>query len=45
MTGTQSSCEKSKSLRSAESRGFPPGTPVSAHTESTQGGIGNKGPK
>ena len=25
-TRTQSSCEKSKSQRSAESRGFPPGT-------------------
>ena len=27
-TRTQSSREKSKSQRSAESRGFPPGTPV-----------------
>ena len=33
-TRTQSSCEKSKSQRSAESRGFPPGTPVSSHRES-----------
>jgi hypothetical protein len=30
-TRTQSSCEKSKSQRSAESRGFPP---VSSHRES-----------
>jgi hypothetical protein len=37
-TRTQSSCEKSKSQRSAESRGFPPGTPVSSHRESWQGG-------
>jgi hypothetical protein len=28
---TQSSCGKSKSQHSAESRGFPPGTPVSSH--------------
>ena len=34
VTRTQSSCEKSKSQRSAESRGFPPGTPVSSHRES-----------
>ena len=33
-TRTQSSCEKSKSQRSAESHGFPPGTPVSSHRES-----------
>jgi type II secretory pathway component PulF len=33
-TRTQSSCEKSKSQRSAESRGFPPGTLVSSHRES-----------
>jgi hypothetical protein len=33
-TRTQSSCEKSKSQRSAESRGFSPGTPVSSHMES-----------
>jgi hypothetical protein len=33
-TRTQSSCEKSESERSAESRGFPPGTPVSSHRES-----------
>ena len=33
-TRTQSSCEKSKSQRSAESRGFPPGTPVSSRRES-----------
>ena len=33
-TRTQSSCEKSKSQRSAESRGFRPGTPVSSHRES-----------
>ena len=33
-TRTQSSCEKSKSQRSAESRGFSPGTPVSSHWES-----------
>ena len=32
-TRTQSSCEKSKSQRSAESHGFPPGTPVSSHRE------------
>jgi hypothetical protein len=32
-TRTQSSCEKSKSQRSAESRGFSPGTPVSSHRE------------
>ena len=33
-TRTQSSCEKSKSQRSAESRWFPPGNPVSSHRES-----------
>ena len=33
-TRTQSSCEKSKGQRSAESRGFSPGTPVSSHRES-----------
>ena len=33
-TRTQSACEKSKSQRSAESRGFSPGTPVSSHRES-----------
>ena len=33
-TRTQSSREKSKSQRSAESRGFSPGTPVSSHRES-----------
>ena len=33
-TRTQSSCEKSKSQRSAESRGFSPGTQVSSHRES-----------
>ena len=44
-TRTQSSCEKSKSQRSAESRGFPPGTPVSSHRESWQGGLGKKGPQ
>ena len=33
-TRTQSSCEKSKSQRSAESRGFSPGIPVSSHRES-----------
>jgi hypothetical protein len=45
-TRTQSSCEKTKSQRSAESRGFPPGTPVSSHwRESCQGGLGKKGPQ
>ena len=44
-TRTQSSCEKSKSQRSAESRGFSPGTPVSSHRESLQGGLGKKGPQ
>jgi hypothetical protein len=44
-TRTQSSCEKSKSQRSAESRGFPPGTPVSSHRESWQGELGKKGPQ
>ena len=33
-TRTQSSCEKSKSQRSAESRGFSLDTPVSSHRES-----------
>ena len=33
-TRNQSSCEKSKSQRCAESRGFSPGTPVSSHRES-----------
>jgi hypothetical protein len=42
---TQSSCEKSKSQRYAESRGFSPGTPVSSHRESWQGGLGKKGPQ
>ena len=37
-TRTQSSCEKSKSQRSAESRGFPPSTPVFP-----RGGLGKKG--
>jgi hypothetical protein len=37
--------EKSKSQRSAESRGFSPGTPVSSHRESWQGGLGKKGPQ
>jgi hypothetical protein len=45
VTQTQSSCEKSKSQRSAESRGFSPGTPVSSHRGSWQGGLGKKGPK
>jgi hypothetical protein len=43
-TRTQSPCEKSKSRRSAESRGFP-GTPVSSHRESWQGGLGKNGPQ
>jgi hypothetical protein len=42
VTRTQSSCEKSKSQRSAESRGFPPGTPVSSHRET--GWVRQKGP-
>ena len=42
---TQSSCEKSESLRSVQYRGFPPGTPVSSHRESRQGGLGNTGPQ
>ena len=37
--------EKSINQRSAESRGFPPGTPVSSHRESWQGGLGKKGPQ
>jgi aspartate carbamoyltransferase catalytic subunit len=44
-TRTQSSCEKSKSQRSAESRGFSPGTSISSHRESWQGGLGKKGPQ
>jgi hypothetical protein len=43
-TRTQSSCGSSKSQRSAESRGLPPGTPVSYHRESQHGGLGKKGP-
>jgi hypothetical protein len=39
-TRTQFSCEKSQ--RSAESRGFSPGTPVSSHRESWQGGLGKR---
>jgi hypothetical protein len=31
--------------RSAESRGFSPGTPVSSHRESLQAGVGKKGPQ
>ena len=34
-----------KCLRSAESRGFPPGTPVSSHRESRHGGLGDTGPQ
>ena len=41
-TQTQSSCEKNKSQRSAESRGFSPGTAVSYHRNSRQGGLGKK---
>jgi hypothetical protein len=41
-TRTQSSCEKSKSQRSAESCGFSLGTPVSSHRESWQGGLGKR---
>jgi hypothetical protein len=41
-TRTQSSCEKSKSQRSAESRGISPGTPLSSHRESWQGGLGKR---
>ena len=33
-TRTQSSCEKNKSRRSAESRGFSLGIPASSHRES-----------
>jgi hypothetical protein len=44
-TRTQSSCEKSKSQHSAESRGFSLGTPVSSHRASWQGGLGKKGPQ
>jgi hypothetical protein len=36
-TRTKSSCEKSRSQRSAESRGFSPGTPVSSHREKLTG--------
>ena len=43
-TWTQSSCEKSSSQLSAESRGFSPGAPVFSHRESWQCGIGNYGP-
>ena len=44
VTRTQSSCEKSKGQRSAESRGFSPGTPVSSHMGKV-GGVGwVKGP-
>jgi hypothetical protein len=43
-TRTQSSCEKSNSQRSAESRGFPPGTPVSSHREQLTGWVRQKGP-
>jgi hypothetical protein len=41
-TRTQSSYEKSKSQRSATSRGFSTGTPVSSHRESWQGGLGKR---
>jgi hypothetical protein len=41
-TRTQSSCEKSKSQLSAESRGFSPVSPVSSHRESWQGGLGKE---
>jgi hypothetical protein len=41
-TPTQSSSEKSKNQRSAESRGFSTGTPVSSHRESWQGGLGKR---
>ena len=41
-TRTQSSCEKNKSQRSAESRGFSSGAPVSSHRESWQGGLGKR---
>ena len=34
VTRTRSSCEKSTSQRSAEGRGFSPGTSVSSHRES-----------
>jgi hypothetical protein len=43
-TRTQYSREKSKSQRSAEGRGFPPGTPAPSHRESWQGDLGKKGP-
>ena len=41
-TRTQSSCEKSKSQRTAGSRGLSQGTPVSSHRESRQGGLGKR---
>jgi hypothetical protein len=41
-TRTQSSCGKSKSERSAESRGFRPDTPVSSRKESWQGELGKR---
>ena len=44
-TRTQSSCEKSKKSTLCRSRGFSPGTPVSSHRESWQGGLGKKGPQ
>ena len=43
-TLTQSSCEKSKSQRSAESRGFPPGTPVSSQQGKLTGWVRQKEP-
>jgi hypothetical protein len=42
-TRTQSSCEKSKSQRFAESCGFSPSTSVSSHKESGQCALGKKG--
>jgi hypothetical protein len=44
-TSTQSSCKKSKSQRSAESRGFSQGTLVSSHLENWQGVFDKKGPQ
>ena len=41
MTRTQSLCKKIISQRSAGSRGFFPGTPVSFHGECRQDGLGN----
>jgi hypothetical protein len=35
--------QRSAESRGAESRGFSPGTPVSSHRESWQGGLGKKG--